>query len=120
MKRNVIVGLILMMGLMVIGCPTETKNEDSRVVAEQYRGNYRGTGTLTNQYWEITKNTAQNYGIYDGNRGNISDVYKDMYTKDNYLYEAEYTRAFGWFEDNFFYKDMKDSKNTILKFEKIN
>ena len=50
MKKNVIFGLIIMLvfGLMVMGCPTEEKEEEApidpsggQVVAEQYRGTYK-------------------------------------------------------------------------------
>ena len=118
----VIVGLVLVSGLVFVGCPTNDDGENDptggKVIEEKYRGKYSYSNWyLTGTYWILSKNRIISY-----NNGNKSDDESPAYTEGTKLYYLVGDKWYwlGEFKDNdSYYQVDKETINYGVIYTKI-
>jgi hypothetical protein len=118
-KKNWAFGLVfvamMVLGLMTIGCPTENKEEpeETRVVAEQYRGTFIAAQTNQELQKAIFSGDTVFYEFKSGNNLTLK-----AYTVENGLYivaDGQSVKYGRFSSDNNTYTDIAGSSGQTLK-----
>ena len=95
--KNVLLGLIVVLSLGLINCPTDNNEKDTRIVAGEYRGMYVLSHPVYNRNsaYEITKNKVIDWIQYN-QPGNVFEGYRwSAWTVENELWVKG---LFSWFD----------------------